>query len=707
MDQHCLKRFFSRRKRPYSNDKAPEKELSALIYHDVSLEKEELHLPAEHAPPRPATSFSKAAICRPSMSFDEEDLRSSGESLKSPKNSYDYPRKSFSGLSRVTTIAQSLGHSTAKRRKKSVLAHSKSTDEPGAGALGWESSSLGQGPENGHTRRPSMNGWLQRLKSRNSKLNGRFSVKNTELSPYESLPPNGQLPAPISSLGEITGSGHEQRRQRTNYSSGAAARAAAAAQNELLESMRKMRLYELKVTQDSESGIGIERGDSTTGLDIPVVRQDPVRILPPELMAHVLSYLDSASVLNAELVSHNWNTVASSHHIWKQVFRADFRDASNNTSHQESAKLGPIERIPCQDWKGKWRARKALHKRWLDGYAAAIYLEGHTDSVYCAQFDNDKILTGSRDRTVRIWDMHTYKCVRVLGVPSRTIHTLQPLPSDTSACGERPFAKVYPRRFSVERRDTLPFYHTGSILCLQYDDRIMITGSSDNTLIVWTVEPDFEYIPTRRLRNHTAGVLDVCFDEKQIVSCSKDSSVCLWDRESGDLLRRMSGHRGPVNAVQLRGELAVSASGDGVAKLWNLKSGLCIKEFPSKSRGMACVEFSLDSRTILAGGNDQVIYLFDTNTGELVRELKGHGDLVRSLHLDSSSGRVVSGSYDTSVKAFDLHTGETVVSFTKWTASWILSAKSDYRRIVATSQDSRAVIMDFGYLLPGIELLEG
>ena len=354
-----------------------------------------------------------------------------------------------------------------------------------------------------------------------------------------------------------------------------------------------------------------------------------------------------------------------------------------------------------------WRARKALHKRWLDGYAAAIYLEGHTDSVYCAQFDKEKIITGSRDRTVRIWDTHTYKCVKVLGVPSRASHNIQPLPSDAAACGPRPFAKVYPRRFSIDRRDALPFHHTGSILCLQYDDRIMVTGSSDSTLIVWDSRSNYEYIPTRRLRNHTAGVLDVCFDEKHIVSCSKDSSVCLWDRKTGILLRRLSGHRGPVNAVQLRGDLAVSASGDGVAKLWNLKSGLCIKEFPSKHRGMACVEFSLDSRTILAGGNDQVIYQFDTSTGELVRELKGHGDLVRSLHLDSSSGRVVSGSYDTSVKAFDLNTGETVISFTKWTASWILSAKADYRRIVATSQDSRAVIMDFGYLLPGIELLEG
>ena len=355
-----------------------------------------------------------------------------------------------------------------------------------------------------------------------------------------------------------------------------------------------------------------------------------------------------------------------------------------------------------------WRARKALQQRWIDGYAAAIYLEGHTDSVYCVQFDEDKILTGSRDRTVRIWDARTYECIKVLGVPSRGAGSVvPPLPVDVADRGQRPFAKLFSSRSIVEPERTAPWlfmYHNGSILCLQYDDKMMVTGSSDCTLIIWDVKAG--YRPLQRLREHTAGVLDVCFDEKHIVSCSKDATICLWDRNTGDLLKKLNGHRGPVNAVQLRGNLVVSASGDGIAKLWNLTSGLCIKEFPSKDRGMACVEFSPDSRTILAGGNDQVIYQFDTSTGELVREMKGHEGLVRSLHLDSASGRVVSGSYDTSVKAYDMRSGETIVNFTKWTSSWILSAKADYRRIIATSQDSRAVIMDFGYQLPGIESLE-
>ncbi|KAL8934787.1 MAG: hypothetical protein Q9211_005049 [Gyalolechia sp. 1 TL-2023] len=279
------------------------------------------------------------------------------------------------------------------------------------------------------------------------------------------------------------------------------------------------------------------------------------------------------------------------------------------------------------------------------------------------------------------------------------------MPRMTGGDGPRPFIVIFSQQYKLEPYAGKPStYHMGSILCLQYDDELMVTGSSDCTCIMWDINANWK--PIRRVQYHTAGVLDVCFDRKHIVSCSKDTTVCLWDRQNGDLIHRLTGHRQPVNAVQLRGNLAVSASGDGTAKLWNLVSGHCIKEFPSRDRGMACVEFSPDSLTIFAGGNDQVIYQFDASTGELIRELSGHHGLVRSLHLDSANGRLVSGSYDNTVRAYDIRTGSPIIHLTKWTASWIFSARLDYRRIVATSQDSRVVIIDFGFDLPGTDRLE-
>ncbi|KAL4810318.1 WD40-repeat-containing domain protein [Aspergillus unguis] len=489
--------------------------------------------------------------------------------------------------------------------------------------------------------------------------------------------------------------------------SGAAARAAAAAQNEITRKMEQM-----KITRDSESGIGIVLQDRSEFSDCEsgLVRLDPAAAFPTEIMAQVLSYLDPESLMNCGLVSRSWSEQASSQHIWRHVFRSCYsrRHPAGTTGKQSPAGLG--KSVFNQDWKKLYLVRRALESRWKEGKAAAIYLQGHTDSVYCVQFDENKIITGSRDRTIRVWDAHyPWACRKIIGPPSGAASDSAPVYEPTQqASGKSPFLTIRPPPTSsadiMNKKQAPAQYHSASILCLQYDDDIMVTGSSDYTCIVWDIKNDYQ--PIHRLDGHTAGVLDVCFDDRYIVSCSKDHTICVWDRHTGALVKRLLGHRGPVNAVQLRGDLIVSASGDGVAKLWNVASGLCVKEFSSKDRGLACVEFSHDARTVLTGGNDQSIYQFDANTGQLVREIEGHTGLVRSLHLDSVNQRIVSGSYDMSVKVFDAQTGELSIDFPNWTTSWMLSVKSDYRRIVATSQDSRAVIMDFGYGIDGVDLLE-
>lgn len=237
-----------------------------------------------------------------------------------------------------------------------------------------------------------------------------------------------------------------------------------------------------------------------------------------------------------------------------------------------------------------------------------------------------KIITGSRDKTIRIWDISTGECIRVLGQGSR--FSSPPLIANTDIAA--------PHMSS-------PDYHRASVLCLQFDDEILVSGSSDYTCIVWSVHT---YTPLMRLAHHTAGVLDVCFDKKYIVSCSKDTSVCIWDRKTGKLFRQLTGHRGPVNAVAIRGNLIVSASGDALIKLWNVDTGKCIRDFTGHNRGLACVQFSEDARTIVSGGNDQDIRIWDAASGECIRTLVGHQSLVRTLHLDSRNRRIISGSYD-------------------------------------------------------------
>jgi F-box and WD-40 domain protein 1/11 len=99
---------------------------------------------------------------------------------------------------------------------------------------------------------------------------------------------------------------------------------------------------------------------------------DLVKSLPSEITAHILSFLDHRSLVNCELVSRAWMVAARDRHVWRNVF------------HDEH---GPWKSKPGNDWKRMFKVRQELNLRWTQGHVTESYLKGHTDSVYCVQFD--------------------------------------------------------------------------------------------------------------------------------------------------------------------------------------------------------------------------------------------------------------------------------------------------------------------------------
>lgn len=421
--------------------------------------------------------------------------------------------------------------------------------------------------------------------------------------------------------------------------------------------------------------------------------------LPPEIGLAIFEYLDAQDLLQAEKVNYRWNAMAQDTQVWRTVFLRKYqRQILTDPAPIQvgGAGLGRPNR-KTQAWKKMYKARVDLEANWRAGSekaGKAVYLSGHTDSVYCVQFDEEKIITGSRDRTIRVWDINTYQCLKVIGGPNtKPVAGPKVLRTVDYPAFHMATASVNGTAYGDNIYHVPTEWHDASILCLQYDDKILVTGSSDSDLLIWDIKT---YQPIKRLRKHTGGVLDVALDAKHIVSCSKDSRIIVWDRETLQPKGDLTGHRGPVNAVQLRGHLLVSASGDGIARLWDLNKMKLVQEFSAKERGLAAVEFSEDMKYVLAGGNDNITYKFETETGREVMQFTGHSQLVRSLWLDSANDRVVSGSYDLDLRVYDFVTGEELWRGEEWTTSWMLAAKSDYRRIVATSQDGRILLVDFG-----------
>ncbi|KAJ3130693.1 hypothetical protein HK100_007682 [Physocladia obscura] len=325
--------------------------------------------------------------------------------------------------------------------------------------------------------------------------------------------------------------------------------------------------------------------------------------------------------------SHNYNRPSSS----PSIIALD-----NNNSTEVS-------------WKFIYKQRLILHNNWKSANYQATAFTGHADAVYCVQFQGNLLTSGSRDRTLKFWDIN------------KKIHCIGSISG-----------------------------HDGSVLCMQHDaSKYIVTGSSDSTAIIWSYTTGKIL---HRLIGHTLPVLDVRFNSTHVVTCSKDCTIRVWNVANGAFLHAMDGHQAAVNAIHIHGDYVASASGDCMVKLWNIKTGALVKTFLGHTRGLACVQF--DGQKIISGSNDFTLKIWDVYTGLCERTLEGHSNLVRTICFDEE--RIVSGSYDNTIKIWDRRTGEILHTLEGVHNSWVFHVQMDGTRIVSAAQDKRIVIWDFG-----------
>lgn len=172
---------------------------------------------------------------------------------------------------------------------------------------------------------------------------------------------------------------------------GAAAKAAAAMQNEFMARSglqnRWLHPTASEDNNDDESGVGISV--TVPGVkEAQISRVDFVTNLPTELAIHILAYLDAAALAKASLVSQRWKQVINNQHIWREsCLREVTGTYAMSGAVQPNTGLGLPRNLPSSDWRQIYRVKKELDQRWKQGKARPVYLNGHTDSIYCLQFD--------------------------------------------------------------------------------------------------------------------------------------------------------------------------------------------------------------------------------------------------------------------------------------------------------------------------------
>jgi WD40 repeat protein len=71
---------------------------------------------------------------------------------------------------------------------------------------------------------------------------------------------------------------------------------------------------------------------------------------------------------------------------------------------------------------------------------------------------------------------------------------------------------------------------------------------------------------------------------KSLVSSSYDETIKIWDIRTGECLKTLQGHTDRIRAVTISPDGTTIASGsfDGTIKLWDVKTGECLKTLRDK-----------------------------------------------------------------------------------------------------------------------------
>ncbi|PPQ73872.1 hypothetical protein CVT26_011735 [Gymnopilus dilepis] len=330
------------------------------------------------------------------------------------------------------------------------------------------------------------------------------------------------------------------------------------------------------------------------------------------------------------------------------------RDFPLEVYHSALVWLPKASRISQRYQWQEWQISCGLPQTWD---ACESVLTNHTDFVQsvCFSHDGKKVISGSDDKTIRIWNVETgEEESRFKGLSDEVWCVATSLDGLKVVSGSKDNSiQIWNVKTGTAEKRLMGHTNCVTAVSMSHDGTKVISGSWDMTVRIWSTESGVE---EKLLEGHTEVVWSVAIspDDLKLVSGSSDKTVRIWNVRTGRELRKLDGHSSYVRAVAISpdGRSVVSGSDDMTIRIWNIKTGQEERRFEGHSGWVRAVAVSRDGKKVISGSRDpdSTVRIWDIESGREERRFKGHTDTVRSVAISPDGRRVASGSLDSTVR---------------------------------------------------------
>lgn len=462
------------------------------------------------------------------------------------------------------------------------------------------------------------------------------------------------------------------------------------------------------------------------------LRKDLLTQFPPEITNKIFHQLDFKTMLRIEEVCKSWNEFAGySFLLWKSLCFKDkmIKDETEFTNEFKWVKSKRPSLNDTQIVKLIYKRRMVVKKRWMDpNYQPDVKLLDAKDLgvITCLQFDSDKLVagsdqskvivydtktgekrqelsghgggvwamkyygntlaTGSTDRSVRIWNIAQGRCTHIFRGHVSTVRCLE---------------IIEPVQYGTDDEGNPIFFP---------NEPLLVTGSRDTTLNVWKLplsnENDPETPPIeleendnpyflKKFEGHTNAVRAVSGYADIIVSGSYDHKAIVWDLRTLSKKFELIGHTDRIYSCvyDWKRKQCYTGSVDNTVRIWDVTNGKLKAVLEGHQILVGLITIS--DNNLVSAAADSTVRIWDPDSGHARNVLRGHASAITCVTNDDE--RVVSGSQGTLI-LWDANSGKKVRDMGTGITGSVWQVGTDWRRtIVGAQKDDETVIqvMDF------------